>query len=298
MNEISFWTYPLVFLSVLVPYLAASLWVGAPQRRGASSSQASLPAFYRISSRFIDAISVGAGGLLADMFPGMMKRYQGEILKSGWNLTPVAVFSGQIFGACAGASFLCFGFFIMSGKASVSVALGIVGAFLGWIYPLMLVQKRAQERQVEIIRSLPFAIDLIASAMRAGLDFTAAVRYYVGVGGKGALAVEFGLLLRQMEFGKSRMEALSEMATHVQTQEFSAFVGAVAHGTEIGASIIDTLCVQGEDMRRARFNIAERKAARAPSIMIFPIAIFILPAVFTIIGVPVWLRFKAARGGR
>lgn len=297
MNEISFWTYPLVFLSVLVPYLAAALWVGAPQKRAGSNSQASLPFFYRVSSRFIEAIAVGVGGLFSDMFPVAAKRYNDEILKSGWNLTPALVFSGQIFGASAGASVFCFGFFTTSGNASVSIGLGLVGAFLGWFYPLMIVQKRAQERQVEIIRSLPFAIDLIASAMRAGLDFTAAVRYYVGVGGKGALAVEFGLLLRQMEFGKSRMEALGEMSTHVQTQEFSAFVGAVAHGTEIGASIIDTLRIQGEDMRRARFNVAERKAARAASIMIFPIAVFILPAVFTIIGVPVWLRFKASRGG-
>ena len=297
MNEISFWTYPLVFLSVLIPYLAASLWVGAPRNNREERWKTSLPMFYRVSGRFIEAISVALGGTFVDDFPTMSKQYQNEILKSGWNLTPSAVFSGQIFGACAGAVVLCFGFFLTSGKASVSIGLGLVGAFLGWFYPLMLVQKRAQERQIEIIRSLPFAIDLIASAMRAGLDFTAAVRYYVGVGGKGALAVEFGLLLRQMEFGKSRMEALGEMATHVQTQEFSAFVGAVAHGTEIGASIIDTLRIQGEDMRRARFNLAERKAARAPSIMIFPIAIFILPAVFTIIGVPVWLKFKAARGG-
>ena len=297
MKEISFLTYPLVFLSVLVPYLAASLWVGAPQKRGQAPGHSSMPVFYRLSARFIDAIAAGVGGMFSEMFPNVAKRYHNEILKSGWNLTPTAVFSGQVFGACAGASFLCFGFFATSGKASVSVLLGLVGALLGWLYPLMVVQKRAQERQVEIIRSLPFAIDLIASAMRAGLDFTAAVRYYVGVGGRGALAVEFGLLLRQMEFGKSRLEALAEMATHVQTQEFSAFVGAVAHGTEIGASIIDTLRIQGEDMRRARFNLAERKAARAPSIMIFPIAVFILPAVFTIIGVPVWLKFKAARGG-
>lgn len=297
MNEISFWTYPLVFLSVLIPYLAASLWIGAPRNDREGQGKSSLPVFYRVSGRFIDAISLALGGTFVDDFPAMSKQYQNEILKSGWNLTPSAVFAGQIFGACAGAVGLCFGFFLTSGKASVSIGLGLVGAFLGWFYPLMLVQKRAQERQIEIIRSLPFAIDLIASAMRAGLDFTAAVRYYVGVGGKGALAVEFGLLLRQMEFGKSRMEALGEMATHVQTQEFSAFVGAVAHGTEIGASIIDTLRIQGEDMRRARFNLAERKAARAPSIMIFPIAVFILPAVFAIIGMPVWLKFKAARGG-
>jgi len=191
----------------------------------------------------------------------------------------------------------CFGLFFLKGDGSAAIGAGIVAAIVGWFLPTTFIQKRAQERQIEIIRSLPFAIDLLASAMRAGLDFIAAVRHYVSMGGKGALVVEFGLLLRQMELGKSRMEALEEMATHVQTQEFTAFVAAVAHGTEIGASIIETLQIQGEDMRRARFNLAERKAARAPSIMIFPIALFILPAVFAIVFVPVILRFLAAKGG-
>ena len=173
----------------------------------------------------------------------------------------------------------------------------LLAGFLGWIYPAMAVSRFARRRQSEIVKTLPFAIDLITSAMSAGLDFSAAVRYYVNMGGSNALVVEFGLLLRQMELGKSRVEALLEMGTHVQTEEFSTFVGAVAHGTEIGASIIDTLRIQGEDMRRARFNVAERKAARAPTLMIFPIVLFIVPSVFIIVMTPVILQFMSARGG-
>jgi len=52
--------------------------------------------------------------------------------------------------------------------------------------------------------------------------------------------------------------------------------------------------VQAEEMRRARFNIAERKAARAPSIMILPIAIFIMPAIFIVIGIPVLLKISSS----
>ena len=43
-------------------------------------------------------------------------------------------------------------------------------------------------------------------------------------------------------------------------------------------------------MRRVRFNIAERKAARAVSAMILPIAVFIMPAMFLIIGTPVLIK--------
>ena len=53
-------------------------------------------------------------------------------------------------------------------------------------------------------------------------------------------------------------------------------------------------CVQGEEMRRARFNRAERKAARAPSIMILPIAVFIMPAIFVVIGTPVLIRIQSS----
>ena len=91
----------------------------------------------------------------------------------------------------------------------------------------------------------------------------------------------------------SRVDALSSMANRIQSPTFTSFVDAVAHGSEVGASMVGTLRMQGEDMRRARFNIAERKAQRAPSIMIFPMAIFIVPAVFIVIGVPVWMRLQS-----
>ena len=294
MNESSVLTCVLVFLLVLVPYVVASAWINAPNTGRRATN---VPAFFRMFDRFVD----GFAGVFLPIFGTVdgrrSRECRNEILKSGYSLATTQVFAAQAFAATAAGVVFCFGFFVLSGQAYYAILAGLVGAFLGWVYPRMIVQKRAQERQTEIIKSLPFAIDLMASAMRAGLDFMAAVRYYVKMSGSGALAIEFGLLLRQMELGKSRMEALEEMSTHVQTPEFTSFVGAVAHGTEIGASIIDTLQIQGEDMRRARFNLAERKAARAPSIMIFPIAVFILPCVFAIVLVPVFLRFKAAKGG-
>lgn len=296
MDDISIATYLLVFLSVLVPYFAVSLWVNSPEDRD-TAKYVGVPVFFKLARRLINVLAQGVGSSFALTYPLQAKKWRNELLKAGYHLTAEQVFGGQILAAVGMGLMTCFGLFFLKGDGSVAISAGIVAAIVGWFLPTTFIQKRAQERQIEIIRSLPFAIDLLASAMRAGLDFIAAVRYYVSMGGKGALVVEFGLLLRQMELGKSRMEALEEMATHVQTQEFTAFVAAVAHGTEIGASIIETLQIQGEDMRRARFNLAERKAARAPSIMIFPIALFILPSVFAIVFVPVILRFLAAKGG-
>lgn len=296
MEELSIFTYLLVFLSVLIPYFAVSLWMNAPEDIDAAKYN-NMPAFFRASRRLINVLAQGIGMSLARAYPLRAKRWRDELLKAGYHLSAEELFAAQIVAAVSLGMVVCFGFFFLKGDSSFAIGASLIAALVGWFLPTTMVQKRAQERQAEIIRSLPFAIDLLASAMRAGLDFMAAVRYFVTMGGKGALVSEFRLLLRQMELGKSRMEALEEMATHVQTQEFTAFVAAVAHGTEIGASIIETLQIQGEDMRRARFNLAERKAARAPSIMIFPIAFFILPAVFAIVFVPVLLRFLSAKGG-
>lgn len=289
-------TYALVFVSVVVPYFVASIWMNSAKSAD-DAKYAGAPAIFRRTQRLLDVMARGIGASIAVAFPECAGRRGRELLKARCALSAEYVFAAQALVGSVLALAVCLATFFLKGESGTAIAFGAVAGVLGAMLPVMTVQREADRRQTEIIKSLPFAIDLLASAMRAGLDFIAAVRYYVTVGGKGALAMEFGLLLRQMELGKSRMEALDEMATHVQTQEFSAFVASVAHGTEIGASIVETLQIQGEDMRRTRFNLAERKAARAPSIMIFPIAIFIMPSVFAIVFVPVILRYLAAGGG-
>ena len=101
-------------------------------------------------------------------------------------------------------------------------------------------------------------------------------------------------MLSQLELGKTRTDALEAMAERISNDVFSSFVDAVVHGIEVGASIVDTMRIQAEEMRRVRFNIAERKAARAASAMIFPIAVFIMPAMFIIMGTPIILRVMSS----
>ncbi|MDD4102222.1 MAG: type II secretion system F family protein, partial [Kiritimatiellae bacterium] len=60
--------------------------------------------------------------------------------------------------------------------------------------------------------------------------------------------------------------------------------------SEMGASIAATLKIQAEEIRRRRYQRAERQAARAPSLMMIPTALFILPAVFIVIFVPIMIR--------
>ena len=181
--------------------------------------------------------------------------------------------------------------FLLSANFAYAILAAIVLGFLGWVYPTqMWLERAARTRQELISKALPYAIDLLTVAMQAGQDFGAAVRLFVNEGPKGPLRQEFGILLRQSELGKSRVEALKELDGRVQLPELKSCVSAVVQSTEMGSSVAATLKLQAEEIRRARFHRAERKAARAPSIMLIPIALFILPAVFIVIFTPVILR--------
>lgn len=280
-----------VFLSVLVPYFIADLAIRLPSSKSLAMGRA-VPAAYRFFYPLIAWAAEAFGQEMARMRPERAEAVRRQLLLAAMPLTPQFVFGAQSVFAGIGAV-MSIPVFLLSGYLPAAIGVGAILGFCGWFLPAFALDAAAETRQERIIKDLPFAIDLVGTAMQAGLDFNAAVRYYVSLGFKNALTAEFAQMLREAELGMSRVDALSAMAERIQSPPFTSFVDAVAHGSEIGASLVGTMRMQGEDMRRARFNVAERKAARAPSIMIFPMALFIMPAVFLVVGVPVYLRFKS-----
>lgn len=297
MNDSQLMIGLMTFLCVLVAYLMADSLARMPRLdTSAFPGYESLPESLRTAFPLVFWGAEVFGNRLAEMRPIRAETLRRQLLQANVPLTPAMVLGGQAALATGGAAVALL-LFALSANVKAALLLGAMFAFCGWFLPAIALEKRAEERRNEIVKGLPFAIDLIGSAMHAGLDFNAAVRYYVGLGLKTPVAEEFAVMLHESELGKSRVEALQSMANRVQTPVFTSFVDAVAHGIEVGASLVGTMRMQGEDMRRARFHLAEEKAARAPSIMILPMAVFIMPAVFAIIFVPVFMRYKAARGG-
>ena len=178
-------------------------------------------------------------------------------------------------------------------RISIPVA-GVIAAMIGGSLPGIVIGNLVKERRLSILKAIPYSIDLIASAMRGGLDFSAAVRFYVKLGIDSPLPDEYSQMLREMELGVVRTVALQNMADRIHIREFTSFAAAIALGTELGAPLTETMEIQGEEMRKARFALAECKAQRAPSLMLLPMALFILPAVFIIILTPVFLKMREA----
>ena len=289
--------YSLVFGAIFLPVL---FW-----RRGEFADRSvpagdwtRLPAVFRLSWRPTCLFEHSLGAALTSAFPRTARRYAELAEISALPLTAGHVFACKIL--CAAALALACApvfMFMPTVPAGIAYVAEIASVALGWSLPSLALASSAQLRQEEIVKALPFAIDLIGAAMRSGLEFGAALRYYVGLGDKCALRDEFGRVLGEVTLGKPIQEGLGDMAARLRIKTFSAFVGVVSYGIDIGASIADTLKVHGAEMRRERFSIAEQKAARAPAVMIFPIAVFILPAVFLVIFVPVLLQYLATQQG-
>ena len=288
--------YGLVFITFFIPvvfwrreeFVDRSLPMGDWKR---------MPRLFKLVWRPSYLFETSLGAALAKMFPRPARRYAELAEIAGLPLTGRRVMVCKVIYALAfgifGSSIFLFVPTVPLGVADV--AEGVLVVF-GWMLPSLSLASVAQLRQEEIVKTLPFAIDLIGAAMRAGLEFGAAMRYYVGLGDEGALREEFARVLREASLGKPIQDGLQVMAGRLRIKSFTAFAGVIAYGIAIGASIADTLKVHGAEMRRERFSVAEQKAARAPAVMIFPIAMFILPAVFLVIFVPVLLQFLSTQG--
>ncbi len=276
----------LVFLAILCLVTG----INAVIRNESTTQQGGKPALFRVFSNEIEMLGKLTGPWTDHAFPQQALRIRNDLIASTLPLEVSEIrglqgLAGMLLGAVA-----CIMTFILSMNWAYALLGGIFFAWLGWYYPVTWVARLAIQRKDLMSRGMPYAIDLITVSMEAGQDFGAAVRNLVTDGPRGPLRDEFGITLRQVELGKSRVDALKAMADRIQLDEFRSLVTSVVQSSELGASIASTLKSQAVEIRRRRFQKAERKAARAPSLMLIPTALFILPSVFIIIFVPIMIR--------
>jgi tight adherence protein C len=164
-------------------------------------------------------------------------------------------------------------------------------AGLGLILPFNQVSSAAATRQREINRSLPGAVDLIALAMSAGLDFTASIGQVIATGGKQQLALceELAYVKRQMALGATRRRALEEFAARVPIEPVRNFVGAIIQAETKGTPLADTLKQQAETLRLRRSVQGEEAASRAAVLMMLPL-VLVMCSILVVLMAPFVIR--------
>jgi len=179
-----------------------------------------------------------------------------------------------------------------------SALLPIAGLGIGFILPRHRVAARAALRRKQIQRGLPLAIDLAALCLGAGLDFPGAIRQVTETAHDedDALQEELRAILRELELGHTRRQALEAFAARVGIDTVSDFVSAVVQSEERGNPLAEVLRIQAEVLRQRRSVKGEEAAARASVLMIAPLVMLIL-SVMVIIVAPLLLRSMAAFEG-
>jgi len=156
--------------------------------------------------------------------------------------------------------------------------------------PTTWLKSTIRNRHRDIERGLPFVLDLLTLSVEAGLDFMTSIRRLIERRDVDALSEELIRAIREMQVGRTRKDALRDMANRVQQPDLSSVVSALVQADELGVGIGAILRIQSEQMRTRRFQRAEKMANEAPVKLLFPLVCFIFPCVFLVLLGPIFLE--------
>lgn len=170
----------------------------------------------------------------------------------------------------------------------------LVSAFLGalgFMIPDLWLKRRMERRQREILEAMPDVLDLLMVCVEAGMGFDAAVARIAGADQSGTSPLHAELMRMHLETraGRPREEALRDLGERCGSPEIKRVVTAFIQAERLGTPLGKTLRVHAEAARVDRRHRAEARAHLAPLKMIFPAAVFLMPAFLMIAMAPAML---------
>ena len=180
--------------------------------------------------------------------------------------------------------FVVIGFFLglLIGKIQIGFVFAIAGGAIGFVAPEFWLGRRIRGRSFAMVLELPDALDLLTISVEAGLGFDAALAKVVEKM-EGPLVNEFRQALAEIRMGRTRREALRDVASRADAQPITNFIGAIVQAEQLGVPIAKVLQIQSQQLRIERRQRAEEAAAKAPVKMLFPMVGCIFPTIFIVI---------------
>jgi tight adherence protein C len=211
---------------------------------------------------------------------GNLKR---KLLEAGWyTVTPaqmgVRIVAGGLVGLIFAIALLTIVHLPAKTMIMLSAMIGAIGAYL----PFASLDRAIQTRKTQVQKALPDFLDMVATTVQAGLSVNQALGYAIDAA-PGALGEEIKAALSEIRLGRARSDALRATADRLQQQQFSTTVTAITQAERLGTNISKVLNELAEDVRNHRIMIVEEHAAKLPVKMVFPMALFMLPALFVVI---------------
>lgn len=214
---------------------------------------------------------------------GMVSRAQDRLARAGH---PGGLHGADWMGvkvlAAIGGGLGGFAIGLLIGGPALGLLFGIALLGFGYVITEYWLSKRIKKRSTDIVLQLPDALDLLTISVEAGLGFDAALAKVVEKM-EGPLVDEFGQALAEVRMGRSRRDALRDVATRADARPVANFIGAIVQAEQLGVPIAKVLQIQSQQLRIERRQRAEEAAAKAPVKMLFPMVGCIFPTIFIVI---------------
>ncbi len=155
----------------------------------------------------------------------------------------------------------------------------------GYLIPELWLLWRVSRRQHQLRLALPDGLDLLVICVEAGLGLDQAlmrVSQELRITHR-ELSDELQLVNLEMRVGKSRIEALRELAMRTGLDDIKALVGMLVQTERFGTSVAQSLRVHSDDLRTRRRQRAEEMSAKTTVKMVPPLVFFIFPALMVVI---------------
>ena len=168
---------------------------------------------------------------------------------------------------------------VMGTGLTIRIVIIAAATAIGWLGPNLYLYQKVYDRSKRMQRELPDAIDLMTISVESGLAFDAAVQQ-VARNTEGPLADEFSRVLREMQIGQGRAQALRGLADRTEVDDVKSFVTAMVQADSFGIPIANVLRIQSHEMRTKRRQRAEEQAQKVPVKITVPLIFCIVPCLF------------------
>jgi tight adherence protein C len=172
------------------------------------------------------------------------------------------------------------------GVASGQMLLGILWlGVLGWVGPTFYVRSRLKARQKEVQLALADMLDMLVVCVEAGLGLNQAlVRVADEIDHVSpVMSEQLAMVNLEMRAGTPREEALKNLAERTGLADIRSLVSMMIQTDRFGTSVADALRVHSETMRTKRRQRAEEAAAKTTIKLVFPLVLFVFPAMFVVV---------------
>lgn len=165
--------------------------------------------------------------------------------------------------------------------------------------PNVVVASRRARRRETLTKALPDAVDMLEICVSSGMgldqSWNSVAEEFRRV--SPVFSDEMELTNLEIHLGASRATALRHMADRTGVEELTSLVAMLVQSEKFGASIADALGTYAQSMREARSQKAEEAAEKMSVKLLFPMVMFIFPALLVVMMGPALIELVDELGG-